>query len=76
MMSTIIKNNKEYYSFWITGIEENRLVLRRGYYLIGEAHEITRFNRALIVMEYFERNNRTKSIFYEVARQIAIKEMF
>lgn len=70
-MSTIIKNNKEYYPFWILTINGPKRV----YYLIGEASEITRFNRALIVMEYFERNNKTKSIFYKMARQIAIKEM-
>jgi len=75
-MSTIIKNNKEYYSFWITGIEENRLVLRRGYYLIGDAPIITRFDRALKIMKYYEDKNRTLSKYYDVVRKIAIKEMF
>jgi|GEM_PF-6775388 predicted mannosyl-3-phosphoglycerate phosphatase (HAD superfamily) len=71
-MSTIIKNNKEYYPFWLTTIDGPK----RGYYLIGDAPIITRFDRALKIMKYYEDKNRTLSKYYDVVRKIAIKEMF
>ena len=62
---------------WINGQEPNgRIVSREGWIDCGPAEPLTRKDRAYLAMQYFEKRGRTGSAWYELARQITIKEVF
>lgn len=66
-MSTIIKNGKEYYPFWITTIYG----VERGYSEIGPAPKISKFDRVLMFMREMEKQNNTDSPWYQAASKRA-----
>lgn len=49
---------------------------REGWIDCGPAPELSRKDRALLAMSYFERRGRTDSKWYELARRITYREMW
>lgn len=61
---------------WCHGRQRSLVVVREGFIDCGPAPALTRKDRALMAMQRMERDGRTARPLYDLARKIALREIF